>query len=308
MNVLIVGLGSIASKHINAIKSIDKDIVIYALRSGMNAENVEGITNIYSLDDINISLDFAIIANPTHLHYKFIDELSDRGVNLFIEKPPLSSLENVDNLIKKIEINNTFTYVACNLRFHPCLQFLKKSLNENKHRKINEVNVYCGSYLPDWRPGKNFREIYSANPEMGGGVHLDLFHEIDYTYWLFGIPNTVDSILKNNSSLNILAIDYANYTFVYDNFTANIILNYYRRDPKRSIEIVFEDETWNIDLIKNRISGKDGCEIFSDSDFTVIETYENQMNYFINSLKVSKKQMNTFAESIEVLKLCLNNE
>jgi len=308
MNVLIVGLGSIAAKHIDALKSIDENITIYALRSNANAESVEGIINVYNLDDVNASLDFAIISNPTHLHYEFIDSLVSKGINLFIEKPPLASLDNSENLIKKINDSKVANYVACNLRFHPCIQFLKETFIKNQDKRINEVNIYCGSYLPDWRPGKDFREIYSARPEMGGGVHLDLFHELDYTYWLFGKPIRTNSVLRNTSSLDIPAIDYANYIFEYDNFTANIILNYYRKDAKRIIEIVFEDETWNIDLINNTIYGKDGVKIFSDTTFRVINTYKSQMNYFINTLKVNKEQMNTFAESIEVLKLCLGNE
>ena len=33
----------------------------------------------------------------------------------------------------------------------------------------------------------------------------------------------------------------------------NIILNYYRRKPKREIEIVLENETLTVDLINNSI-------------------------------------------------------
>lgn len=307
MNILIVGLGSIAAKHINALKEIGGQMNIYALRSKTSSDVVEGIANIYNLDDTDIVFDFAIISNPTHLHFSFIELLANKGVDLFIEKPPVSSLDNIDELLQKINSSKAITYVACNLRFHPCLQFLNKQLQE-KPERINEVNIYCGSYLPDWRPGKNFRDIYSANPEMGGGVHLDLFHELDYTYWLFGKPNKTSSVKRNVSSLDIKAYDYANYLLEYEDFTANITLNYYRREPKRTIEILFEDETWTVDLIKNTITGKNDILIFSDSSFGVIKTYTDQMNYFINILKVGKEQMNTFAESIEVLKLCLNNE
>ncbi|MFD2601221.1 Gfo/Idh/MocA family protein [Flavobacterium suzhouense] len=307
MNILIVGLGSIATKHINALKEVCGQVNIFALRSKPGSEIVEGITNIYDLDDTDTVFDFAIISNPTNLHYGFIELLADKGVDLFIEKPPVSSLENIDALIEKVDSSKSASYVACNLRFHPCLQFLKKKLSDSPKR-INEVNIYCGSYLPDWRPGKNFREIYSANPEMGGGVHLDLFHELDYTYWLFGKPNKTSSIKRNVSSLEIKAYDYANYLFEYDGFAANIVMNYFRRDAKRTIEILFEDETWTVDLIRNTITDNNRAIIFSDNSFGVLKTYTDQMNYFINTLKVGKEQMNTFAESVEVLKLCLSNE
>lgn len=307
MNVLIVGLGSIARKHIAALHSLQCSFNIYALRSKPNAEIEGGVVNIYDLDEANVVFDFAIISNPTNLHYEYIERLAKKGIPLFIEKPAVHTLENTKKLVDIIKEKQLVTYVACNLRFHPCIAFLKNKIDTETLR-INELNVYCGSYLPDWRPGKNFREIYSANVSMGGGVHLDLFHELDYTHWLFGKPLNTFSLKRNVSSLNIKAFDYANYVLEYETFTANIILNYYRNDSKRTVEILFEDETLTIDLIKNSIVNSHGDVIYQDEDFSVIDTYKNQMEYFIDSLKGNQKQMNTFADSIEVLKTCLNNE
>ena len=51
MKVLIVGLGSIAKKHIAALFSINKDVKVYALRSNSNKNNVDGVANIYDLSD-----------------------------------------------------------------------------------------------------------------------------------------------------------------------------------------------------------------------------------------------------------------
>lgn len=307
MNVLVVGLGSIAKKHIEALQILKIDVKIYALRSNLNAQIEEGIENIYSLEDISISFDFAIISNPTYLHYKFIEELGKKNIPLFIEKPAVCTLENVNILLDIISEKQLITYVACNLRFHPCLIFLKNKIDSDFLR-INELNVYCGSYLPDWRPGKNFRTIYSANAGMGGGVHLDLFHELDYTTWLFGLPNKKQSILRNLSSLEIDAIDYANYILEYNDFTANIILNYYRRKPKREIEIVFDNDTWTIDLIKNEVRNDSNDLLFKASGFNIKETYVSQLEYFINCLRNNQQPMNSFDESIENLKICLNNE
>ena len=96
-------------------------------------------------------------------------------------------LQGSETLVKRINQSNLLTYVACNLRFLECIQFLKERLDSQK-KFVQEVNVYCGSYLPDWRPGKDYKTIYSAIKEKGGGVHLDLIHELDYIYWLFGKP------------------------------------------------------------------------------------------------------------------------
>lgn len=307
MNVLIIGLGSIAQKHIEALRSIDTNIQIYALRSGHGSKNIEGVINIYSLDDTSIQFDFVIISNPTHLHYASIDNLISKGYPLFIEKPTVHSLKNIDSLTQKIDAHNIITYVACNLRFHPCINFLKEKLDKDR-LTINELNVYCGSFLPKWRTDVNFKESYSANRAMGGGVHLDLFHELDYTTWLFGFPNKSHSILRSVSSLDIDAFDYANYILEYDHFTASIILNYYRRTPKREIEIIFENDMWSVDLINNKIMSDSGECIFKDSEFNIKKTYSNQLQYFISSLKNKEVPMNSFKQSLENLKIILHDE
>ena len=109
MNILIVGLGSIAQKHIDVLKLLGVDYNIFALRSGHNSKNIEGVTNIFSLEETDVKFDFAIIANPTHLHYNSIDSLINQGFPLFIEKPAVHSLENTSALIDKIEQKKIIT-------------------------------------------------------------------------------------------------------------------------------------------------------------------------------------------------------
>lgn len=304
MNVLIVGLGSIGKKHIAAIKALQSQAEIFALRSKAKAENYPNVTNIYNPDEIeSIAIDFAIIANPTSEHKKTIKKLIEYGFPLFIEKPIYSTLDienTVDTIIKK----GIQTYVACNLRFLNGIKFIKEQLPKMQNKKLNEVNVYCGSYLPDWRPSIDFRKTYSAIAELGGGVHIDLIHELDYLYWLLGPPTAVKRNFRSQSSLSVSSFDYANYLLDYNGFCANVVLNYYRREPKRSLELVFEDETWNIDLLQNRITCKNQT-IFS-SDQRIADTYKPQMEYFINCLKEKENTFNTISDAYQVLKICIN--
>ena len=304
MNVLIIGLGSIAKKHIIAIRELYADTIIYALRSSKNSEQFENIHDIFSLEELIVKPDFIIISNPTNLHEEAILKSIEFGCPLFIEKPVLSEIKNSRSLSEMIHKKQVLTYVACNLRFHPVVQFLKKYLIENKSI-INEVNIYCGSFLPDWRPGKDFRKIYSANAAMGGGVHLDLIHELDYCTWLFGNPLETKSVKRNVSSLKIDAIDFAAYHLLYDTFSANITLNYFRKDSKREIEIITEKETIKADLLNCTVTRcEDNKTIFQQP--LIKDTYVQQMNYFINHIKDNEQPMNNFTEAIGVLKIALS--
>ncbi len=309
MNILIVGLGSIAVKHINVLRSLfGSTIHLYALRSGNSQETYPGINDFKSYDEIDVDIDFAIVSNPTSEHFNTINTLLNKPIPLFIEKPIVHKMEQAEKLLKRIVSHDVFTYVACNLRFHPCIKFLKNYLTEDIKDTINEVNIYAGSYLPDWRPGKDYKRSYSSISTMGGGVHLDLFHEFDYVFWLFGNPDTVSSIKRSESSINIDAVDYANYCLEYPRFAVSVILNYYRRKAKRQIELVFEEKILTVDLIGCIITDDNGTVIFSESTYSILDTYTEQMKYFSEHLIQKRPPMNTFAESVQILKICLNNE
>ena len=301
MKVLIIGLGSIAKKHIAALKAIKKDVEVYALRSSSDAQTYENVINLFRQSEVSDHLfDFCIISSPTSEHASNIDFVTNLKIPMFIEKPLFSSLDQSD-VVEKVEKAGLKSYVACNLRFLDGLNYVKTHYLNNGSQGLNEVNVYCGSYLPDWRPETDFRISYSANAAMGGGVHIDLIHEIDYVYWLFGHPAALEKKFKSNSSLQIDAIDYARYHLDYTTFEANLVLNYFRRDPKRYLELVFKDFTIYVNLLTNEVFKDD--ELIFSSKQRIVDTYESQLNYFISNL--NKKTFNDISEAFAVLSICL---
>jgi predicted dehydrogenase len=309
MKVLIVGFGSIARKHYKALVQIDPGVNVFALRSGLNSESLDNIQSLYHSEELNLfaPFDFAIISNPTHKHEVTIDTLLSLKCPLFIEKPLFHSLESF-RILNEISLSKTLTYVACNLRFLDSVQYVKYELLPKV--EINEVNIYCGSFLPEWRQGVDYKSTYSAHSEQGGGVHLDLIHELDYTYWFFGHPMSVTSHKRSKSTIEIDSVDYANYFLEYDRFAVNIILNYFRKDKKRSIELVCSDDTYYIDLCSNSVSSTKG--IIFKSKQEISDTYLNQMQYFTDRLYDPLKRniafMNDALEAFEVLKICLSDD
>jgi predicted dehydrogenase len=307
VNILIVGLGSIAKKHVFAINKIRPHAKVYAVRSDKNAANVPGVHSIYSLDEVDFKPDFIIISNPTLFHEEYIKRCLRFRSPLFIEKPALLDLTNAGLIVEEVRKSNVITYIGCNMRFHPALKFLKKFLFTSEIR-INEVNIYCGSYLPNWRPGRDFRTIYSSMAKLGGGVHLDLIHELDYCVWLFGEPEETWALKRSVSSLDIDSIDYSNFNLSYPGFSVAIQLNYYRIDPKRQIEILTSDDTIIADLITNRVYSSLSGKVFFEQTYDISETYFEQMQYFINNIDLSREMMNSFEEGVKTLKIALNGK
>ena len=303
MRVLVIGLGSIAKKHIVALMNIYPDCEIYALRSSKSSPVIEGIKSCYALDEVPLDVKFILISNPTSLHLKTIKEVSHFGVPLFIEKPPIDSLNQIRDLEKLMKTLDVPTYTAFNLRFHPVVQWLKDNI---EFHNVIEVNVYCGSYLPDWRPNKDYRKIYSAQKDLGGGVHLDLTHEIDYILWIFGDPKSTVSSKRKISNLEIDSVDSAKYWFEYESFTISLTLNYFRRDSKRHIEIVTDKTTLECDLISNKITDLRKDEVvFESRAFSTLDTYTDQMKYFIDCFETRTQPMNTLLESMRTMEVCL---
>lgn len=305
MNVLFIGLGSIAKKHVSALRSIEPKVNISALRSGIAEGDVEGVKNIGSITEIEQEPDFIIISNPTHKHLDSIRECLAFNKPLFIEKPVAHQMDGLREVIEEVRSREIQTYVACNLRFLESLRFIKDLIVQKKP-VINEVNVYCGSYLPEWRPGTDHKSSYSADKNMGGGVHLDLIHELDYVYWIFGEPLSVYKKLSSKSNLEINATDRALFDLEYPKFYASIILNYFRRDAKRTLEIVFDNDTLVVDLVNNKVTSMLKNETVFSSLNRIVDTYATQMRYFIDHLKDRRPLMNNIEEASNVLKICVN--
>lgn len=299
MTVGIVGLGSIARKHIAALRQLDSGVSFVALRHAAGGADEAGVTSVYDMEALLAAAPaFIIVSNPTADHYATVCALADSGIPLFIEKPLFETPAHPLPAVKGM------TYVACNLRFLDSLRWVKAHLSEHR---LNEVNAYCGSYLPEWRPGvADWRKVYSANRAMGGGVHIDLIHEMDYVYWLFGAPQQVRKTFRNVSSLAIDAWDYANYCLEYPTFAVSVILNYYRRDYRRTLELVFDEETWEVDLAENVVREvASGRELFRSAQ-RFAGTYEAQMRDFLCRMEhPDREPLNTIEEAYAVLRICM---
>lgn len=299
MKVLMVGLGSIARKHIASLRTIDPSVEIVAWRSSRGGASVEGVQDVYELP--RDGFDFAIVCNPTSCHASAIHALLELNIPLYIEKPLFADLEHQD-LLEKIRCRGILTHVACDMRYIDTVRYIHDHVQE---LRVNEVNVYCGSYLPSWRPGTDWRNGYSARPELGGGAHLDLIHELDYLYWIFGKPQRTHKLLRSVSSLEMEAVDYANYIWEYPSFTASVVLNYYRKDFRRALEIVADGATWKADFAAGTVTDGDGRVLFR-STMQPDGDYLAQMSAFVELVRQgATTSPNDVFEAYEVLKLCL---
>lgn len=253
LKVCFTGIGSIAKRHIRNLRFIAEDkslaIQIDAFRRSESA-TAENIDNIYTdFNEVPDDYDAIIITNPTDLHLETLKRFHDKGRNFFIEKPVVS-LEQIEEA-KAFETRpNDIYYVACPLRYNAVIQYIKQNIDPSD---VISVRSISSSYLPDWRPGQNYRRTYSAHKNMGGGVSIDLIHEWDYLTYLFGWPQRIQSFIGKKSDLEIDSDDYAIYIAEYENMVAELHLDYFGRKTIREIQLFTTEDTIVGDIANNRL-------------------------------------------------------
>lgn len=259
MKICFVGLGSIASRHIKNLKELFKDdVLIDILRSGKGNKLHDDIleiiqTQYFDYEMLPKDYDIIFITNPTRLHYETLQKLQEHAKHFFIEKPVFETgKEDVANLQLK---RDSVYYVACPLRYTNVIQYLKENIDFNQ---VYSMRCISSSYLPDWRPGTDYRNTYSAKKELGGGVSIDLIHEWDYICYLAGQPKKVHSFIGRKSNLEINSDDLAVYIAEYPDKFVELHLDYLGRKAIRKIELFTKDDSIEADLIEQKIVYRKG--------------------------------------------------
>lgn len=257
-NIAFVGLGSIAKRHIknvcDYITSCGNTYSIDLYRSNIGRPISEEIrplvtaSYLYSLD-VQKDYDMVFITNPTSLHLEAAVKFRPHAKALFIEKPVFNGFDVDENVINTLD--EIPSYVACPLHYNPVLQYVKQNIALTK---VIAVRAMSSSYLPDWRPGQDYRQTYSAHADQGGGVDIDLIHEWDYLTWVFGMPSTCKAIVGKYSALEIDSNDIALYVAKNDQMTFELHLDYFGRKTQRTLEIFTQDDTIQCDLIAGTIT------------------------------------------------------
>ena len=260
--IAFCGLGSIAKRHLTNVStyltsqgdSCSVDLYRSSLGNPLPDElkHLVSETLLYANEiPANRQYDAVFVTNPTSMHYETVLKFAEHTSSFFIEKPIFDSITLDKKIFKTIE--NKTSYVACPLRYNPVLQYVKQNINLNN---VYAARAISSSYLPDWRPGQDYRKTYSAHKNLGGGVSIDLIHEWDYLTSFFGIPKKCYSIHDKISSLDIDSDDIAIYIAKAGKTTIELHLDYFGRYAIRTLDLFMPDETIQCDILNGTISYK----------------------------------------------------
>ncbi len=241
--VLIFGFGSIGIRHANLLYKLKKisNVVVFSRRRINKFKSTNNIKDI-----LEYNPDYIVVCSETYQHHRSIKIIEKHFKNkiVLVEKP-------LFHKPVKLSFKHNKYYVGYNLRFHPVVKFLK---NRIKQKEIFSVSIFCNSFLPKWRKNIDYFNSYSSSKTKGGGVLLDLSHEIDYLQWLFGKVNKIEyKKIKKISNLKIKSEDVAQVIGKIENINFYLNLTYFSRFEERRIIIDSKKETIIGDLIKCNI-------------------------------------------------------
>ena len=298
--VLFVGVGSIARRHIRNLHAIEKDSIhfeIDAVRRTISP--AEGIEHIFQETyDVPDDYDMVFITNPTEYHLSALKQYHEKGKNFFIEKPVVSV--NQIKEAQEIELKkDSVYYVATPLRYNAVIQYIKTNIDPSE---VISVRSISSSYLPDWRPGQDYRSTYSAHKALGGGVSIDLIHEWDYLTYLFGWPSRLHSFIGKKSGLEIDSDDYAIYIAEFNDKIVELHLDYFGRKTIREIQLFTKEDTIIGDITNNQItfmkSGKT-IQFKEERD----DYQKRELIHFISLVKKDNGLEDSFMHAVKVLAL-----
>ncbi|GAB6087280.1 Gfo/Idh/MocA family protein [Alkaliphilus crotonatoxidans] len=247
MNCLVVGYGSIGQRHVRVLQGLVNRVAVVSKRP------VAYPIRYFTLSEalMKEKPHYIVIANETHRHYETLQELIGLGFQgiILMEKPLFHQyFPSFSHGLKGL-------YVGYNLRFHPIIQGLKDML---RHERALYCQVYVGQYLPHWRPNQDYRSCYSADTAKGGGVLLDLSHELDYLEWLLGPWQAMVARGGKYSSLKINSDDLWSLMMVMEGCPmVQVHMNYLDPVARREATLLTEGNSYRADLVNHRLQIND---------------------------------------------------
>lgn len=285
---LVVGFGSIGERHFRLLRNALPNADIRVLRRPQEVSS-EGV--FYQLEQAcDFAPDIAIVANPAPFHLDIAMALARKGTHLLVEKPISDQVQGVNDLTSLCSNRGQIIQVGYNLRFLEALQRFRSEIRSGIIGRIQIVRCEIGQFLPDWRPEKDYRQSVSARSELGGGVLLELSHEIDLLNWVFGEISWVRAWTGKLSNLQINVEDCAMLQLGFANGTVGQVgMDFLRRDATRSCIAIGEHGTLKWDAAAGSVTYYDAktgewttlCTVKQERD----SSYISQINALLQAVE-----------------------
>jgi myo-inositol 2-dehydrogenase/D-chiro-inositol 1-dehydrogenase len=211
VKVGMVGLGHMGQLHmlnamrvdgVKVVAAADKDKKSRAYAERFHVKTYDDYTKLIDSE----KLDAVIVSLPNFLKKDGVFYASDRGLDVFLDKPVSRGLAEAEAIMQKAQHNGTRLMVGVNYRYFPCVQKLKTKLDSGQlgdaviatSELVLNGPISHGAVpvpVPEWWLNKDL---------AGGGALLDLgYHLVDLLTWMLGDFNVSFSRLGHKMNLPV---------------------------------------------------------------------------------------------------------
>jgi predicted dehydrogenase len=330
VKILIVGLGGIGQRHARNLRALlgsAAEILAYRVRRLSHVitptlqverdRDVEKEHGIRVLDTLERALaeqpQIAFVCNPTSLHVPATLACIRAGCDVFLEKPVSNTLNGLAELLGAVATNHRIVMVGYQLRFHPCFVRLQEILREHDIGTPLAVRATVGEYLPGWHPYEDYRQMYAARADLGGGVLVSQIHEFDYLYALFGIPRRLFSVGGHLSHLEIDVEDIASTVMEFQldgrSFPVHLHQDYLQRPPSRGCEIIGDKGKVTMDISALALTRYDHDGKLAESrrweGLERNQLFTDELSHFLDCVQTRRKPVTDLSDGICSLRMAL---
>ena len=166
MRILVIGAGSIGRRHAENLAAIgaDADLIgwrgysAHILADRLAQGDVQGV----------------VIATATQIRLELIAVCAAAGVPFYVEKPLAFTSAELALIAAAAAPVAQRSVIGFMMRYHPAFRYLAAADLSDTFRFGFEI----GHDVTQWRQNWTFSQSYASQP-TGGGVLLDLCHELD---------------------------------------------------------------------------------------------------------------------------------
>lgn len=170
MRVLVIGSGSIGRRHHGNLQALGASARLVSWREA-------GLGGALAALD---GAEAVVIATATDIRLPLVEAASARGLPMYVEKPLAFRPEEVEAIAEAAAPVAERSMLGYMMRYHPAVRALAAADLSD----VFQFALSIGHDVTQWRADWRFSQSYAARAE-GGGVLLDLCHELDLAACLF---------------------------------------------------------------------------------------------------------------------------
>lgn len=208
-HILLIGTGSIGTRHAQNLTDLGARVTPLSMR----ALGVDGILR--AIRDAR-DAQGAVIATATDLRLPLVEACSEAGLPVYIEKPVAFRPDELRRIYDAAAVPER-SMIGFMMRYHPALPCLMQIVAEDA---VFRFDLEIGHDVTQWRQNWCFADSYAAQPE-GGGVLLDLCHEIDIAHALF--PGARTALVQSLGHVGFPGVDFATTLTLADDHAAGTV-------------------------------------------------------------------------------------